>query len=129
MMSSQKALNVYCDEFVRNLMARCDSIGGKNESLEPILGNLVSVQVRIGQEVLSAFDLFEKDNENQDDKYWAYTLRNNVDSFPLRQIHALNICLGKAGGNGRELQSKKLTILREIETPIVELVVNCNELI
>jgi hypothetical protein len=69
-----KSLAVYCDDLVRDLVARCDSICGKNASMEPIRKNLVSVQVRRGREVLTDFNLFEKDNETEDDEYWAYTL-------------------------------------------------------
>lgn len=123
---AQQALTVYCDDIVRDAMTKCASLRDENAKLEPIADDLISVQVRAAGEVVAEFNLLEKDDENKDNEFWAYTF-TDAASLPYEHVNLMTIAISGVAshrvGPLPETPLPKLTILQGADIPTIEIVI------
>jgi hypothetical protein len=89
---AQQALNVYCDEVVRDAVVERDSLREENAKLEPIRENLLSVHVKANGKAVTEFNLLETDDEDEGDEFWAYKI-TDAASLPYEQIKVMSISI------------------------------------
>jgi hypothetical protein len=123
---AQQALNVYCDEVVRDAVVERDSLREENAKLEPIRENLLSVHVKANGKAVTEFNLLETDDEDEGDEFWAYKI-TDAASLPYEQIKVMSISISGVALITSLITSHeafpKLTVLTGAEIPTIEIVI------
>jgi|Transcript_3713 hypothetical protein len=124
---AQQALNVYCDEVVRDAVVECDSLREENAKLEPTREHLLSVHhVKANGKVVTEFNLLEKDDEDEGDEFWAYKI-TDAATLPYEQIKVMSISISGVALITSLITSHeafpKLTVLKGPKIPTIEIVI------
>lgn len=122
---SQQAFSVFCDEVVRDAVAKRDSLRAENETLEPLHQKLATVKVYFGENVLYEVNLLESDALQEDDgQFLSYSVANAC-AVPYEECYKLHVCVSGIPLNDETRPI--LTVLRDTEIPSAELVLHISE--
>lgn len=131
---SSKALDVYCDEVVRDAVEKKQALRKENESLEPFHTLLDSIQIHHGGELLKEIKVLDSDEQierveedGDDEEYLAFSLED-IRSFPYEDLYRFDVTICGLRFSRNPFHSMhnrkfpKVTVLWDAETPSAQLV-------